>query len=253
MTQHFLRIDDIGLWEYQEACINELLDACVSTGHKIVLGVIAGQLEQKTTDYFKDFVQKNPDTVEFALHGVTHDLQEFTPDKTIDQQLATLEEGKRLIKAKLGVVVNAFIPPEHILSETTYPALERSGIQVLSKQFKPTLDGKLFYGLARLLRFRFLLGKKASFHPSDVPASSMKEISIAIEVAERFKIKDADRLKEEYRNAKKYTDVVGFLIHPQVLAVQAEMEKFVAFMQLMNTENISFKSLADITRQAAGR
>lgn len=73
MTSHFLRIDDVELWEHQIRNLKDVLDFAGRNTVPLVLGVIAGRLDRRTARVLR----ASSGFCDIALHGVTHDLMEF--------------------------------------------------------------------------------------------------------------------------------------------------------------------------------
>lgn len=246
-VKHFLRIDDVGKSQYQKACMSEILRDLLERDIASVLGVIPQELEAETVAELKLLEQEKPGLIDIAMHGDTHDLIEFSEAKDYASQLNSIEAGRHRLEDNFGISPAVFIPPEHILTNDTIKALDASGFKLLSKQFKPSIDGWIFYTLGKLLKRWVLLGKKISFHSGAVTKTSMKEVSISIELAQNHVVKSTAQILTEYKNALKYTNVVGFLIHPQLLSDQDNRKRFDEFLNLIVRENWNFYTLSHFT------
>lgn len=243
--KHFLRIDDIGLWQYQLSSINQLMEICAEKNTKLVLSVITDQLENETVEYIKEYAASHKDMLELLFHGHTHDLKEFSSGRNHTEQFDVLHTGIKVFEGCFGVKPKGFVPPEHICTSDTITALDEAGFEFISKQFKPTFDGLVFYTIGKLLRRWFIAGKKISYHPGRVAHTSLDEISISIELAEKSIIKSVDRLKQEYEKASTYTKSIGFLIHPQVLEIESNVSKFYQFLEHAEHAGWEFEHISE--------
>ena len=119
-----LRLDDVQgnyLKDVQMKIINDVLDS----NKTIVLGVIpTGILADQTTT---NFLLQNRCKVEIALHGYTHNFNEFEK-ASYDLAVSKIKNGLTILN-KIEPNVVTFIPPDNIFSDATEKALTDEGIE----------------------------------------------------------------------------------------------------------------------------
>jgi len=223
----FFRIDDVGDWKLDGPLLRPLLDHFLFKSVPFNLQIIPTKLTPQTANYLNDVGNTHGQLIEIDQHGYSHNLEEFTHDKGIQEQINLIEKGRKIILGMFPCAPVAFTPPEHIYSVSTIKAIQQLGFLVFSKQFKPTLDGMLFYKFGKFFKLYFLLGKKISYHGNKIPRTETVELSISIESSKDKKIKSLEKIKNEVNICLNYTSKIGILIHHDCLNEKNELKKIV--------------------------
>lgn len=232
----FVRADDVGGWELDKTHLLPLVDCCLENRVPLNLQVIPAWLSQESVDYLTHLVDAYGALIEIGQHGFSHDLSEFSAHCSKARQQRYLLDGRDIIRRELNLTPTVFTPPEHIYTGDTIRLLHEAGYQVISKQFKPTADGRLFYAVGKWLKRTFLFGKKISYHETVFPGTDVAELSISIETSSNFVIKGLDQMKREIVNAQKYTDIVGLLIHHECLKTDQDMNRMKSLVTYLSSE-----------------
>jgi predicted deacetylase len=227
-----LRMDDIGAWQYQKT-LDILVKDILEKNMAVALGVIPRDLdEDKTTVRWLNKLKKNPN-IEIALHGYTHEKNEFM-NLSKEQASQRIDKGKNEIINTLGIIPITFIPPYNEYSAGTISALPENGFKVFSaKENEFNINGNLVS-----------LGHTARTYEFDdsyfVPANEV--------------IKDC---KSSLENAK----ICVVMLHPQDYMINSDTDKldphkYEEFTKLLNgLDNLDaqFKNFKDTLSCSSGK
>jgi peptidoglycan/xylan/chitin deacetylase (PgdA/CDA1 family) len=123
------RDDDAQPW-YNFNTFKNITDTLINNNISQTIGVIpnasGNSIGSDTT--FKNYLNtiKNYDTVELALHGYNHSLNEFGSLSQATAE-AKISSGLEIFKSDLNMVPVTFIPPYHAYNTVTVNALKNKG------------------------------------------------------------------------------------------------------------------------------
>ncbi|MBW2021724.1 MAG: DUF2334 domain-containing protein [Deltaproteobacteria bacterium] len=230
----FFRIDDVGNWSSDLKLLCPLVEKFIQRSIPFSLQVIPTTLSKESADYIKTLKKAHPNLVEIGQHGYSHDLEEFSHTSGRARQRKLIEKGRDILIGLIGYYPVIFTPPEHIFTDDTISVVDELEFKVFSKQLKPTLDGKVFYWVGRLLRRNFLAGKKVSYHGFRFPLTrSVVEISISVESSRSGQIKPVSEVSREILKAKKTFQPVGILIHHSNVDSSIDMDRIVQIIDFV--------------------
>lgn len=137
-TQYVLiRIDDIARRLPNK---DRLISNLCRSGAKVSCSVIPALLETRCIQFLEEIARDYPGCLEINQHGWSHrnysrsELEyEFGADRTYEQQLEDILNGKRRLDEAFGdIFIHVFTPPFASYDETTLLALKAAGFQAIS-------------------------------------------------------------------------------------------------------------------------
>lgn len=226
LTRYFVRDDDVG--ELTPALV-AFVEAFINRSIPVSYQIIPGQLSDDCAQYLAEKARVHPHLIEFGQHGLHHSMllhgkvlkREFGPEKSYDEQLKDIEEGKQILRRKFGPhhEVKLFTPPQHKFDRHTIGAISAAGYALFSAASYPTPYHRAAYALGRIFGLSSIRHHGISYHGRKRPETDLFELSISIAVDNGRRITcPAEALKPALRRAAAHTDKVGLMFHHGVYA-----------------------------------
>lgn len=222
----FIRDDDVGaLSEPLSSFVSETAQRALPVSYQI----IPERFTAECAAFLKREHAKTPGRIDFGQHGLRHQMtvrgkllnHEFGPERTYDQQLADIQEGKALLHDRLGADTDlrVFTPPRHRYDRATLRAIKAAGFPVLSASSYTTPVHRAAYMFGRAAGLSNLGKPGVPHHGRIRPDSGLFELSIAVGVDDGHDpLGSADAIFAQVQYAATHTRDVGLLFHHDVFA-----------------------------------
>jgi hypothetical protein len=256
-TRYFVRDDDVGPLT---PALRTFIEAFIDRGIPVSYQIIPAQLTDECARYLLEKACAHPQLMEFGQHGLHHKMtlrgkllkREFGPERSYDDQLRDIDEGKRILRQKIGPQydVKLFTPPQHKFDRHTIEAISAAGHTLFSAASYPTPHHRAAYALGRMLGLSSIRHHGISYHGERRPEADLLEISISVAVDNGRKITcPPQALKIALERASVHTDKVGLMFHHSVYA-DAPSELTAILDQLAFCGPSRFHKLSDVAAMA---
>lgn len=245
----FFRVDDVDI--YSENLI-KLTDIFVKNEIPVSYQVIPKLVESKTVEYLnKDEIKKYVSDI--GQHGYQHKNWgggEFSSNRSYEQQREDITLGLEIIKKNFAETWNGvFTFPWGQFDDNTLKVIRNNEFRVYSKFFSTKLVSAIAYNVLRLTKKEHFRNRVISYHK--IKRYNARELSICVDFNKEYKLntfKAYDQIVNEYEKAKKVTDCIGFLLHPNHIDSNKGMETIEKVIEyLKQSKEISFATIADIS------
>ena len=222
-----LRMDDLGRPAYYNI-IDLMIKEIEKRDLSIVLGVIPEDIKNDNKFLsWADDLAFNPN-FEFALHGFSHSLNEFSNLSKSDS-LNLISKGVESMKTNLKVNPVTFIPPYNVYSNGTIESLKYAGFKIISaKQDEYSINNNLSFLGYNGKTFEF--GSESYFIPytevSRECGKSLDDHNVCIIMLhpQDYLVKDSTGKNTKVIDKAKYRQFIGLLDNLQTL--KAEFKTF---------------------------
>lgn len=212
----FFRVDDIG--EYDERMV-KLTNIFIKSEVKASYQVIPTLIDSETEQFLKEPITAKY-ICDIGQHGYQHKDWgggEFCRYRTYKEQKSDIEEGLKIIKSKFSNRWHGvFCFPYGSYDENTIGILKNNLEYKIYSKYVGFSKKKFFFNKAgRLIGRNKLLGKYIDYHGMN--NGNLLELSVCIDFNKDYdtgECKDLGELLDEYNIASKYIDYIGFVIHP---------------------------------------
>jgi len=261
-TRIFLRDDDVAALT---PALQDFAGRMVARGLPVSYQIIPEKFTPEAADYIKGLRDRHPSLVEFGQHGLRHEMQvagktefyEFGPERSYAQQLADIEEGKALLRARLGAdqALTVFTPPRHRYDRNTLKALRVAGFEVLSASSYASLKHRTAYALGRTLGLTNLGRAGVPWHLRTRPDSGLYELSAAVGVDDGdYVVGSVDDVMADLARARRHASTVGILFHHDAFMRKGAEDGYLDRLldRLQALPDVTFHTLGDLyARRAA--
>lgn len=211
----FFRVDDVSI--YSENLL-KLTDIFVKNKVKASYQVIPKLLESKTAVYLnQDEIKKYVSDI--GQHGYEHKSWgwgEFNCNRSYEDQRDDITLGLEIIKTNFANAWNGiFSFPWGQFDKNTLKILGENNYKVYSKQFRTDLFSRAAYNVLRLTKNEHFGKHNISYN--ELKRYNVRELSICIDFNKEYKFntfKTYNEIINEYEKARKVTNYIGFLLHP---------------------------------------
>jgi hypothetical protein len=251
----FLRDDDVGALT---PAFRGFFDLFADAGLPVSYQVIPDRFTEECAAYMEARRGRAPALVEYGQHGLRHEMMvrgqlefyEFGPERTYQQQLDDISQGRALIRERLGpeIPLEIFTPPRHRYDRNTLKALRAAGFSVLSASSYSNLKFRLAYGVGRALGLTNLGRPGVPWHGRVRPDSGLFELSVAVGVDDGGDILlSVDGVVDGIAQAARHTNEVGVLFHHAAYG-SPEGRTFLeaVVVRLKTLPDVSFHTIADL-------
>lgn len=259
-THIFIRDDDVGALTPQLRTFIKIF-----AEHRIPVSyqVIPAALTTECAGFLRAQRLQAPDLFEFGQHGFKHEMMiggrrvfyEYGPERSYDEQLATILDGQTLLRERLGEDFEAaiFTPPRHRYDRATLAALATAQVRILSASSYCSLPHRAAYSLGRRFGLTNLGRPGVSYHGRVRPDSGLFELSIAVAVdnGSRTKVTAAEVL-QRVAVARRHTNAVGLMFHHNAYASPSDQAFLVELASgLSALPDVSFHRLVELHQRMA--
>lgn len=136
----FLRCDDIYEAGYKT---KKVIGVFINNKVPLTLSVIPVKLSLSCARYLKKAVAPYPSLFDIAQHGLSHrnraktgNRYEFGPGVDYRTQKAEIKQGMKILKERLGISPEIFVPPWNGYDKETLKALYELGFKIISPDIK---------------------------------------------------------------------------------------------------------------------
>lgn len=254
-TRIFLRDDDVATLT---PALTHFVTRFASAGLPVSYQIIPEKFTPEAADFMLAERAKAPALIEFGQHGLRHEMQvrgkteyhEFGPERSYAQQLADIEEGKALLRDRLGEgeQLQIFTPPRHRYDRNTLKALKATGFSVLSASSYTRPKHRAAYAVGRMLGLTNLGRRGVPWHERIRPDCGLFELSVAVGVDDGdYTVGTVDEVMAEVAHARRHTSTVGVLFHHQVFAQPEGVAHLDAVIEgLTRLQDVSFHTLGEL-------
>jgi len=245
----FFRVDDVYI--YSDYLIN-LTDIFVRNSIPTSYQVIPKLLENKTVVYLnRDEIKKY--VRDIGQHGYQHKNWglggEFNCNRSYEEQRNDITLGLEIIRTNFADTWNGvFSFPWGQFDQSTLKVLRHNNFRVYSKQFRTGLFSAIAYHVLRLTNKEHFRNHNISYHGHK--RYNVRELSICIDFNKEYKFntfKTYDQIVNEYEKAKKITNYIGFLLHPNHIDDNKGIETIEKVIEYLKTnKDISFVTISDV-------
>lgn len=223
-TRLFVRNDDVGaLTDVLRHFVETFLRLQVPVSYQI----IPARLTEECAGWLRARWLEHPDLIEFGQHGLEHQmvvrgrhlLREFGPERSLADQMSTVEAGRDRLRQMMGedVPIPVFTPPQHKYDHNTIKAVASAGYRILSAAAYPSPHHQLAYSIGRALGWSSIRHHGISHHLAMRPEAPLYEISIAVAVDDGRSIRTpANKMSRAVTKAAAHSDVVGLMFHHEI-------------------------------------
>lgn len=255
----FFRNDDVNVLD---DTFIQFVNVFVSRSIPLVLAVEPANVTPEMVRYLLEAKTANPSLIEIVQHGwshAVHDLGEFGGSRAYAEQKEDINRGLNVMQADFGDdFFPAFTFPFGQYNEHTIRILNELGYLVFSSKFNNSIAARIFYGLGRLAKRKWMFDRRVSYHLRNYPGSGLDEISVSISPIKKYfgphgstecAFESLETLKLQYLASKKRTRVVGIVLHHRYHAGPERMYVLMQFVEwLAAFPDVSFMTLRDINQ-----
>jgi hypothetical protein len=259
-TAVFFRDDDVGVMTERFRAVFDLLVAeAIPCNYQIVPSL----LDEETAAFLRAARSDHPSLVVLNQHGYRHERRhgarsrwdEFGGHRPYPDQYGSIAAGRARLDALLGSALSGrvFTPPAHKYDAETLRALVELGFSVLSSSVHPQPLARIANAAGRALGRVDLFNRSISYHPAIVPGTSLREISVAIDVDEdenwlgRRRIKGTQDLVREFARARRVLPIVGVMLHHDTYANGRKIATLRDFLQRLKADpKVRFATIEDL-------
>lgn len=250
-TRLFVRNDDVG-------ALTDTLRYFVETFAVLEVPVsyqiIPAQLTDECAQWLRARWLENPHLIEFGQHGLEHQmvvrgrqlLREFGPERSLPEQQAVVDEGRRRLRQMLGddVPIPVFTPPQHKYDRNTLTAVAHAGYRIFSAAAYPSRRHRAAYRFGRALGLSSIKHHGISHHGATRPEADLYEISVGVVADDGRVIRTRARsMSRAVGQAAAVSDVVGIMFHHEVYtADRPELKALAEAIATMGTERCALIS-----------
>ncbi len=202
-----------------------------------------------------DWLQKAAAGLPIALmqHGWTHKdhgCREFGPCRTYEQQHRDILRGKQFLEQVLGGAFSPiFVPPSNYYDQTSIRVLNELGFTGLSAGFARDWLRFAVIQLGRSRGWASIYKYPISLHEGS--HGRVAEFSVTVDVVQNYfsgrAIKPLKQLIADFQRARRFTSIVGVMLHHWTLRHADEWNVLREFLQHLKVqENIEFVSLKEL-------
>ena len=206
-------------------------------------------------DHLMQHLTMDPTRLEVGQHGLRHHMFlgekrvnfEFGPQRTYDQQVADIHEGRHILEQRFGsdLGLRVFTPPRHRYDRNTLRAIKANGFEVLSASSYTTLQHRIAYAGGRAFGLTNLGPPGVPHHGRVRPDCGLFELSVALGVDDgHVTLGDPATILARVQQAGRHTDTVGVLFHHEVFQ-GAEGERYLVELLdgLAKLGNVQFETI----------
>ena len=259
----YFRNDDVNSLDFE---LMELTRVFLEEGVPITHAVEPANVKDDTVGWLLSVRSHHPHLIGIMQHGYDHrkrDLGEFGGRRTYADQYRDLRNGKMIMQQAFGEnLLNAINFPFGPFNPDTVRAIDDLGFEVMSSHFNYRLSRRLFYALSRVLDRGQLLGKYASRHMSYYPGTRLYVIDMCISFIRSYQgpygsrsceFMGLEALLREFSRFRRYTDVVGFLLHHRYHGSRESLQLVRQVIRAIRQDPaVEFASLDGLHRRFAG-
>ena len=226
--------------------------------------IIPSLLTAECAQNLRERKRAAPALFEFSQHGLRHEMvvrgrtvyYEFGPERTYDEQLSIIRDGRDLLQSKLGEAFNPdiFTPPQHKYDGNTLQALRELGVKVLSASCYTAWKHRAVYSVGRALKWTRLGRSGISYHGSVRRDEPLFELSISVPVDNGTRRMNApNQVMEAIEEARRHVDVVGLMFHHSVYRT-SEDHQFLSELagRLSRLPEAEFSLIGEIASRSGG-
>lgn len=244
----FFRVDDVCI--YSDYLI-KLTDIFVGNNISVSYQVTPKLLESKTVEYLNEYEIKKY-VSDIGQHGYQHKDWgggEFSCNRSYEEQRDDITLGLEIIRRNFTDTWNwVFSFPWGKFDKNTLRVLRDNNFKVYSKQFRTELFSRVAYQALRVTKKEHFRKHAISYHK--LKRYNIRELSICIDFNKEYKFntfKTYAQIINEYEKAKKVTNYIGFLLHPNHIDSNNGMETIGKVIKyLKQSKDIEFATISDI-------
>lgn len=255
LSRIFIRDDDVG--ELTPA-LRGFHETFASRRIPVSYQIIPEKLTAECASEILAWRAANASLIEFGQHGLRHEMMvngkrefyEFGRERSYDQQLADIAEGRAILQDRLGgdVAIRVFTPPRHRYDRNTLRALATSGFSILSASAYPGWVHRAAYAAGRLLGLTNIGRGGVSHHGRRRSDCGLFELSISVAVDDGSSIfASVDEIMTRVEAARRVTRDVGLMFHHHAYR-QADGADFLARLsdRLTGLNDVSFHGISQL-------
>lgn len=245
----FFRVDDVCTLSQT---LMSLTDIFVKYDISVSYQVIPNKLENDTISYLNDDKIKKC-VSDIGQHGYQHKKWgrgEFNNNRSYEEQRNDILLGLELVRKKFPYTWNGvFSFPWGQFDKNTLKILSENNFTVYSKQFKTELVPRIANSILRLTKKEHFGKHNISYN--ELKRNNIREISICIDFNSDYEfntLKTYDEIITEYERARKVTNYIGFLLHPNHINNNEgidTVEKVIRYLR--NSNKVEFLTISDIS------
>lgn len=244
----FFRVDDVCI--YSDYLV-KLTDIFVKNNIPTSYQIIPKLLESKTVKYLnEDGIKRYVSDI--GQHGYQHKSWgwgEFNCNRSYEEQREDITLGLEIIKTNFADTWNGvFSFPWGQFDKNTLKVLRDNNFKVYSKQFGTDLLSIVAYPILRLTKKEHFRNHNISYHK--LKRFNIRELSICIDFNKEYKFntfKTYNQIINEYEKAKKVTNYIGFLLHPNHIDSNKGMKIIEEVIKyLKQSKDIQFATISEI-------
>ena len=246
----FFRVDDVCIYSKN---LMKLTDIFVGNKIPASYQVIPKLLESRTVTYLnEDEIKKYISDI--GQHGYQHQswgFGEFNCSRSYEEQRYDITLGLEIIRTNFADTWNGvFSFPWGQFDKNTLKVLSENNFKVYSKQFRTDVLSTAAYPVLRLTKKEHFRKHNISYHKLE--RYNLRELSICIDFNKEYKFntfKTYNQIIKEYEKAKKVTNYIGFLLHPNHIDSNKGMEVIEKVIKyLKQSKSIQFATISDIAQ-----
>jgi len=258
----YFRNDDVNTLDKE---LMDITDIFIRESIPITHAVEPANVSDDTVLWLLELKEKYPRLIEIMQHGFDHkkrSLGEFGGNRPYEEQLKDISTGKKIMEEKFGNhFLSAINFPSAYYNKHTIRVVKELDYDIVCSHYNYRTSRRIMYFVGNIFKMGQMFGKHVSHHMQYYPRTNLFEIDMCISFIKKYigghnsktcLFNDFEINLEKYDKIKKYTDVIGLLIHHRYHHDEKSLllvKKTIDFLR--NDSDVIFTSLSELYKRFA--